>query len=579
MQLEETKLTVKLLDQLGNKLVEENLITQKQLEEALKRKKGTKEHLGEVLLKLNFISPETLNEFIARQLKIPNIDLKNYSIDPDVVSLFDDKIAKRYKIIPLFKIENVVTIAMVDPLDIFAIDNIKSLTNLEIEPVLASEKGISQAINQFYGAEDYLGKAIEELEKKTDVSLRLKEEPEKVSVEEVLDERPIIKIVNSIITQAVKEDASDIHIEPEKDRLRIRFRVDGYLYDVSTLSKKYHAPIISRIKVLAKLDIGQKRKPQDGKIHLAVRNKRIDLRISTYPVVYGEKMAIRILNLEKAKLKLTDIGFSKKTFERCKSIIKETSGIILVAGPTGCGKTTTLYATLNSINSEEINIITIEDPIEYQLENVNQGNVHEKAGITFSTALRSILRQDPDVIMVGEIRDQETAQLAIRAALTGHLVLSTLHTNDSTGAIARLLDMGAEPFLLSSSIKGIIAQRLVRMVCKECRKPYHSNPRVIADLGLKDLAQEMTFYKAEGCSSCRKTGYKGRTGIFELLIPDEKIIHLIIDKAESQKIKEAAIKAGMMTLQQEALAKVVEGITTLEEADRVVGLNIDWSKD
>jgi len=327
------------------------------------------------------------------------------------------------------------------------------------------------------------------------------------------------------------------------------------------------------------LDIGQKRKPQDGKIHLAVRNKRIDLRISTYPVVYGEKMAIRILNLEKAKLKLTDIGFSKKTFERCKSIIKETSGIILVAGPTGCGKTTTLYATLNSINSEEINIITIEDPIEYQLENVNQGNVHEKAGITFSTALRSILRQDPDVIMVGEIRDQETAQLAIRAALTGHLVLSTLHTNDSTGAIARLLDMGAEPFLLSSSIKGIIAQRLVRMVCKECRKPYHSNPRVIADLGLKDLAQEMTFYKAEGCSSCRKTGYKGRTGIFELLIPDEKIIHLIIDKAESQKIKEAAIKAGMMTLQQEALAKVVEGLTTLEELNRVVDLNIQLPKD
>lgn len=577
MQLEETKLTVKLLDQLGNKLVEENLITQQQLEEALKRKKGTKEHLGEVLLKLSFISPETLNEFIARQLNIPNVDLKNYSIDPDVVSLFDDKIAKRYKIIPLFKIENVVTIAMVDPLDIFAIDNIKSLTNLEIEPVLGSEEGILQAINQFYGAEDYLGKAIEELEKKEEVSLRLKEEPEKVSVEKVLDERPIIKIVNSIITQAVKEDASDIHIEPEKDRLRIRFRVDGYLYDVSTLSKKYHAPIISRIKVLAKLDIGQKRKPQDGKIHLTVGNKRIDLRISTYPVVYGEKMAIRILDLEKAKVKLTDIGFSEKTFERYKRIIKETSGIILVTGPTGCGKTTTLYATLNSINSEEINITTIEDPIEYQLENINQGNVDERAKITFSTALRSILRQDPDVIMVGEIRDQETAQLAIRAALTGHLVFSTLHTNDSAGAIARLLDIGAEPFLLSSSIKGIIAQRLLRTVCKKCRNPYHPDPQLTLKLGLKNVSQDITFYKEVGCSFCRNTGYKGRTGIFELMIPDEKIKELIINKEDSNKIKQAAIAGGMSTLKQEVLQKVLSGITTLEEASRLVNLEVNSS--
>jgi len=572
MPSEETKLTVKLLDQLGNKLVEQGLLTQEQLDEAQKREKGTKEHLGELLLKLNFISPETLNEFIARQLEIPHVDLKNYSIDSEVLSLIDEKIARRYKIIPLFKIENVVTVAMVDPLDIFAIDNIKSLTNLEIEPVLASEEGISQAINQFYGAEDYLGQAVEELEKEDEVSLRLKEEPEEVSFGEVSDQRPMIKMVNSIINQAVKEDASDIHIEPEKDRLRIRLRVDGYLYDVSTLSKKYHAPIISRIKVLAKLDIGQKRKPQDGKIHLTVGDKRIDLRISTYPVIYGEKMAIRVLDLGKAKVKLKDIGFSENTQERYNRIIKEPNGIILVTGPTGSGKTTTLYASLNSINTEGINITTIEDPIEYQLENINQGNVDQKAGVTFSVALRTILRQDPDVIMVGEIRDQETAELAIRAALTGHLVLSTLHTNDSAGAIARLLDVGAEPFLLSSSIKGIIAQRLVRKVCHKCRKPYQPDPELLLKLGLKNEGQDITFYKAEGCSACRNSGYKGRTGIFELLITDEKIRDLIIKKEDSNKIKQAAVEGGMTTLREEALKKVLSGITTLEEASRVMNL-------
>jgi len=572
MPSEETKLTVKLLDQLGNKLVEQGLLTQEQLDEAQKREKGTKEHLGELLLKLNFISPETLNEFIARQLEIPHVDLKNYSIDSEVLSLIDEKIARRYKIIPLFKIENVVTVAMVDPLDIFAIDNIKSLTNLEIEPVLASDEGISQAINQFYGAEDYLGQAVEELEKEDEVSLRLKEEPEEVSFGEVSDQRPMIKMVNSIINQAVKEDASDIHIEPEKDRLRIRLRVDGYLYDVSTLSKKYHAPIISRIKVLAKLDIGQKRKPQDGKIHLTVGDKRIDLRISTYPVIYGEKMAIRVLDLGKAKVKLKDIGFSENTQERYNRIIKEPNGIILVTGPTGSGKTTTLYASLNSINTEGINITTIEDPIEYQLENINQGNVDQKAGVTFSVALRTILRQDPDVIMVGEIRDQETAELAIRAALTGHLVLSTLHTNDSAGAIARLLDVGAEPFLLSSSIKGIIAQRLVRKVCHKCRKPYQPDPELLLKLGLKNEGQDITFYKAGGCSACRNSGYKGRTGIFELLITDEKIRDLIIKKEDSNKIKQAAVEGGMTTLREEALKKVLSGITTLEEASRVMNL-------
>jgi type IV pilus assembly protein PilB len=595
MPAKEPKLSIKFLDQLGERFVEEGLISQSQLDEAFKKKEKTGEHLGEVLLNLSFISPEKLNEFIAKTLEIPFVDLQKYTIDPKTVSLFDQKTARRYKMIPLFKIEDTVTVAMVDPLDIFAIDNIKSMTDFQIEPVLASEENILQAMKQFYGSQDYLGEVVEELEKSegsvTDQAGRradaggikeVKEQDEKLlqgiygesdlALEGGIDDKPIIKIVNSMISQGVKEQASDIHIEPEKEKLKIRFRIDGFLCDVSTLSNKYHLPIVSRIKILAKMDIGQKRKPQDGKIHMNIGQKKIDLRVSTYPVIYGEKVAIRILDWDNAQVKLDDIGFCSEVMEGYSEIIKESKGIVLVTGPTGSGKTTTLYATINTINSEGINITTIEDPIEYQLENVNQGNVDEKAGITFPTALRTILRQDPDVIMVGEVRDMETAQLAIRAALTGHLVFSTLHTNDAPGAVFRLLDMGVEPFLLSSSIKGILAQRLVRMVCKKCREPFKPDEKTIVQLGLTSENKEITFFKAKGCPSCRMTGYKGRTGIFELLIVNEEIGKLILEKKDSEKIKQCAIKSGMRTLQREALQKVLDGVTTLEEAKRVTDL-------
>jgi type IV pilus assembly protein PilB len=568
----ESKFTLKFLDRLGDRLVEEGLISKNKLEDALREKEKTKKHLGEILLKMNLISVEKLNEFIAKQLAIPTVDLSSYTIDPEVISLFDEKIARRYNMLPLFKIENAVTVAMADPLDIFALDNVKGMIQFEIEPVIASAQSIMKAIDHYFGTKDHIQEMVGEMEKEEKRDLISDKEQLIREVEELRDDKPIIKIVNSVITQAVQEEASDIHIEPEKDNLRIRFRVDGFLYDVSSLPKRYHLPIISRIKIQAKMDIGEKRKPQDGKIHLNLGDKKVDLRISTYPVVYGEKMAIRILDLSKAQVMLEEIGLSEENLEKYREILKGGTGIVLVTGPTGSGKTTTLYATLNYISTGELNITTIEDPIEYQLENINQGQVDEKAGITFPTALRTILRQDPDVIMVGEIRDKETAELAIQAALTGHLVLSTLHTNDAAGAITRLLDMGIEPFLLSSTIKGVIAQRLVRMICPKCKKTHPPNQEILEKLGYEDQIIDLSLYKGKGCSFCRNSGYKGRTGVFELLVTDDKISDLITNKSPSHRIKEEAINAGMISLQKDALSKVFSGSTTLEEIIRVIGV-------
>ncbi len=553
-------------------MVEEGLLSSEQLQEALKEKNRTRRPLGEVLLGMDLVSLEELNEFIAKQLALPTVDLSSYTIDPEVISLFDEKVARKYKIIPLFKIENVLTIAMADPLDIFALDNVKGMVQFEIEPVIASEQSIIKTIDHFFGVKDYIQEMVGDMEKEKNKELVLDNESSVKEAEEFIQDKPIIKIVNSIIAQAVQEEASDIHIEPEKDNLRIRFRVDGFLYDVSILPKKYHLPIISRIKIQAKMDIGEKRKPQDGKIHLVWDNEKVDLRISTYPVVYGEKMAIRILDLSKAQVKLGQIGLSEENLEKYQEIIKGGTGIVLVTGPTGSGKTTTLYATLNYINSGELNITTIEDPIEYQLENINQGQVDEKAGITFPTALRTILRQDPDVIMVGEIRDKETAELAIQAALTGHLVLSTLHTNDAAGAITRLLDMGIEPFLLSSTIKGVMAQRLVRLICPKCKKSHQPNPEILEKLGYEGEMENLNLYQGGGCSFCRNSGYKGRTGIFELLVSSDRISDLIANKSPSYMIKEEAVKTGMVPLGQDALSKVLKGLTTLEEIVRVIGV-------
>ena len=447
------------------------------------------------------------------------------------------------------------TVAMADPLNILAIDKMKGQVGYEIEPVLCLEEDIQREIERFYGKKDYVGEIVQIAEK--DKNLK----------EKVID-GSVIKIVDSMIEQATEEDASDIHIEPEKDKLRLRYRIDGFLQEISSLPKQYHPPIVSRIKVLAKMDISQKRKSQDGQIRLKIRNRMVDFRISTYPVIHGEKVVIRILDPLKAKVRLGDLGFSKDTIQRFNQIITEPNGMVLVTGPTGSGKTTTLYAALNSINSQEKNIVTIEDPIEYQLENINQANVDEKAGVTFANSLRTILRQDPDVIMVGEIRDTETAQLAIRAALTGHLVFSTVHTNDAVGTITRLVNMELDPFLLSSSIRGILAQRLLRKVCQKCKETYQPDSKLLQKYDCDE--GNLAFYKSVGCPQCRNTGYKGRIGIFEFLIPNDKIRNLIQQKSPENQIRNEALKSGMVSLKDDGFGKARQGITTLEELERVV---------
>ncbi len=566
----ESVLSLRLLDKLGKRLVEEGLITDEQLQTALQEKKDRKQHLGEVLLELKFMTSEELNQFIARHLGIPHVDLNDYSIDPKVVALFDEATARKNKMIPLFQIEDTVTIAMADPVDVFAIDQIKSIAKLKIEPVVASEETISKAIDSFFGSKEHLQGLVREIETDEKQPLVDLGKPEALELTGDGLGGPAVKVVAAILNQAIKEEASDIHIEPEKDKLRVRFRIDGFLYDMSSFPEHYAQPIVSRIKILAKLDIGEKRKPQDGKIHLNISGKKIDLRISTYPVVHGEKVAIRILDLTKGQIKLEDLGFSPETLERYKDLLCVSNGIILVTGPTGSGKTTTLYATLNSVNTESRHIITIEDPVEYQLNNISQGQVDAKAGLTFANALRSILRQDPDIIMVGEIRDQETAELAIHAALTGHLVFSTLHTNDAPGAIVRLLDMGVEPFLLSSSLRGVLAQRLVRKVCPKCPEVYVPDKNVLRSFNL-DQKSGLELRRGKGCRNCRMSGYKGRTGLVELLVPNREVSELINAKAPTNRISKEALKSGMKSMQEEGIRKVLEGATTFEEIQRVIG--------
>jgi len=563
----ETKVVSTLLDKLGSELVESGLITQSQLNEAQKYIEESGGHLGEALLELGYISMDKLNEFIAERLNIPYVDLSQYDIDLATANLIDEETARKYKIIPLFEIEDVVTVAMADPLNVFVIENLRGLTNKSVEPVLASEESILSAIDSFWGVKSQIGGFIEELKSSDDeftsVARKLEEE-----VESELVDKPIIKLVNSIIEEAVDSGASDIHIEPYENCVRVRFRIDGVLTEISKLDYRYHSPIVTRFKVMTKMDIGQKRVPQDGRIHIKVKGRKIDLRVSTYPVVYGEKVVLRILDLSRVHVSLDSIGFEPSVLSTYRKLIRSSHGIILVTGPTGSGKTTTLYATLNEINENNLNITTIEDPVEYEVKGINQGEVDEKAGVTFASALRSILRQDPDVILVGEIRDAETAELAIRAALTGHLVFSTLHTTSSAGAVSRLIDMGIEPFLLASTIKGIVGQRLVRVICNNCKTEYSAELEELSSIGIEDMGVKVLF-RGTGCNECRGSGYRGRMGIFELLVPDTEIRKLIVERVPDGVIHEAAVRKGMITIRQDGINKVLKGLTTINEVLRV----------
>jgi type IV pilus assembly protein PilB len=566
-QYEAENLSLKKVDQIAEKLVREGAISRKQLDQALANQKQTRKILAEILLEKGFVSAEKLAELVAEALQIPFVRLQNYAVDQRVLAKVDADLIRQYEFFPLFQTGDTLTIAMTDPLNLATLDTIRKSLGDRVEVVFCLPNDLHRMVDRWFGSEDLIRKTVANLPEQM---VEKKAGPSDIAViEKSSSEATVVKIVNSLITQAVKDSVSDIHIEPQEEELQVRFRIDGLLKKILSLSMNLHMGVISRIKILADMDIAECRRPQDGRTRLRINGKVIDFRVSTYPTIHGEKVVIRVLDNTKAQVELGNLGLSSEAQERLERLVTKSHGLFLVTGPTGSGKTTTLYAVINLINSESRNIMTIEDPVEYRLNNVTQGQVNEKAGVTFSTALRSILRQDPDVIMVGEMRDAETIQLALRAALTGHLVLSTLHTNDAASAVTRLLDIGVEPFLFSSSLLGILAQRLVRKLCEKCHQQYRPSSTLLSQLSPRPAGEKLCFYKPVGCYDCKNIGYKGRIGLFEFLLPSRKIEDLIMSRAPADQVRDQAIKEGMETLRQNGLSKAQNGITTLEEVLRV----------
>lgn len=551
---------------LGKILVEKGLLTQQQLQSALEIQKNTKQRLGEVLVSYNFINEEQLYEILAEQKNVPflkfsDINIKN--VDTNLFVFIPKDIAEKYLVFPIEKSENTLILAMKDPFDIFVIDTIESIVNLKVSPVWMTEKDIKEAINKFY--QEILISAEETISE---------EEREQVGETEYKEtDAPVIKYVDNLLKQAISTKASDIHVEPLDKYGIIRIREDGILSEVDKVEKNFYPAVVSRIKVLSNLDIAERRLPQDGKFRIKTKDKNIDVRVSTLPTIYGEKVVMRILDKSNLLLNIEDLGFTSQEVKIYKEALSKSYGMILVTGPTGSGKTTTLYSGLNYINTPDKNITTVEDPVEYELKGINQVNVKPQIGLTFANILRSILRQDPDIILVGEIRDKETAEIAIHAALTGHLVLSTLHTNDATSSISRLVHMGIEPILISSSLVLIMAQRLVRCICQNCKQEEKVDSSVISFLEKKlgiSIDKNTKFYKGKGCDICKKTGYKGRSVVCEMLKLDEEIKYMIVENKSEIEIKEKAISNGMMTLQQSAFQKAKLGITTLDEVIKLM---------
>ncbi len=555
---------------LAETLVEIGLLTQKQAEEAQKEEHATGHAFRKIIVQKGFISDEDLISFMAAQMGLPRIELKNYIIDSSLIELVPEDLARKHQIIPLLKIGKSLTCAMFDPLNIFALDELRNRTGFDIEPAVATEQEIKEALNQYYSVKGSIDEIVKTIDKER-VGLKDGQEFDLKKLQEVSGEPPVVRLVNLMIMEAIKEGSSDIHIEPEEDNVRIRFRVDGVLYDRAPMPKYLQSAIISRIKILSELNIAEHRASQDGRFQVKMESRQIDVRVSVVATIFGENMVLRLLDRSSTILSLSQLGFSKDILSKYEKLIHRPFGIILVTGPTGSGKTTTLYASLNLINSSQKNIITIEDPVEYHLTGIRQIQVEPKAGTTFATGLRSMLRQDPDVIMVGEIRDRETAEIAIQAALTGHLVFSTLHTNDAASAVSRLIDMGVEPFLVSSALIGVLAQRLVRAICKECKEEYIPSQEMINDIGCKGVSESsgIKFFKGKGCPKCSHTGYKGRIGIFELMMVDDAIRSRITAKSPREEIKKQAEAIGIVSLKADGLQKAKEGITTVEEVLRL----------
>ncbi|MGD0211838.1 MAG: type IV-A pilus assembly ATPase PilB [Terriglobales bacterium] len=564
---------------LGDLLVKEKVITPEQLEQATKLQKESHSRLASALVKLGFLSDEDVTNFLSRQYGVPAINLSYFEIDPAVVKLIPYETAKRYQILPLSRVGASLTIAMVDPTNVFAMDDIKFMTGFNIEPVVASESSIVENIDKSYGTskEEELEQVMQSMNdagESTDIEVQNEEqELELRELEKAADEAPIVKLVNLVLTDAVKRGASDIHMEPYEKEFRVRFRIDGVLQLIMNPPLKLKDAITSRLKIMAKLDISEKRLPQDGRIMLKMqiggKKKQLDFRVSTLPTLWGEKIVLRLLDKENLRLDMTKLGFEQESLVKFEKAILKPYGMVLVTGPTGSGKTNTLYSAISRLNQPDTNIMTAEDPVEFQLGGVNQVQMKEQIGLNFAAALRAFLRQDPNIILVGEIRDFETAEIAIKAALTGHLVLSTLHTNGAPETITRLMNMGIEPFLVATSVHLICAQRLIRRICKDCSEPVEVPVQALIDEGFSpEEAKTVQIMKGKGCATCNKTGYKGRTGLYEVMEVDDEIRELVLVGASAVELKKKAIERGMITLRRSGLTKVAQGWTTLEEVAR-----------
>ncbi len=553
-------------------------ISDDQLRQALDVQKETREPLAQILVNMGLISEKEKVRILGRQWGIPFVDLTDRQIDKDLLKLIPHHLLQRWKAVPVDRNGPRLVVAMVNPLDVYAIDQMRLVAGMDIESVIGSAEDISAALGQSMSAREELAGALQDMSHEfgegADIQLdTVQGEDDDMAIDELrelMEDAPVVRLANLIIDQALRDKASDIHIQPEANRVRVRYRLDGILHDTMTVPKKAQAPLVSRIKVMADLDIAERRAPQDGRISLRVGGKEYDFRVSTNPGVNGEKVVMRILDKTGVQVRLDRLGIPNVMMDDFESLINRSYGIITVTGPTGSGKSTTLYSALNQLNSPEKNILTIEDPVEYQLPGLTQTQVNIRAKVTFASALRTFLRQDPDIILVGEIRDAETALIATEAALTGHLVFSTLHTNDAPTAIARMIEMGIEPFLIASSVIGVLAQRLVRVICPDCKEAYTPPVEAFRRLNLAMDLDSVTFYRGRGCDRCRQTGYRGRIGVFELMMVTDHLRELVLRKAPTHELRQAGLEAGMVTLRQDAMQKILEGITTMEEALRVV---------
>src|SRR5437762_1989760 len=561
---------------LGDLLVADGLLGQEQLQKALVEQKGSTEKLGSILIRLGFINEEQLIGFLSRQYGVPSITLSQLEIDLEVLKLVPAAIAKKYEVLPVRRMGNSLALAMADPTNVFALDDISFMTNLQVLPLVASQTAIKKAIDRHYESKtEAIASVMQDMS--TDLSnvevVEGDEDSAKIDtfeLKESADEAPVVKLVNMVLVDAIQKGASDIHFESYEKVFRIRFRIDGVLHEMLSPPKRLESAILSRLKIMSNLDISERRMPQDGRIKLRYSTLEIDFRVSTLPTIFGEKAVLRILDKDALQLDLTKLGFDPWSLEKFNGVIHQPYGMVLITGPTGSGKTTTLYSAIHTINSPDVNIMTAEDPVEYNLKGINQVQINESVGRTFAAALRSFLRQDPDVILVGETRDLETAQISIRAALTGHLVFTTLHTNDCPSTVARLLDMGIPPFLVSSSLLLILAQRLGRKLCSGCREPYEVDEQTLVPYGHVSTGRgKVTLYKGKGCPACSFTGMKGRVAIYEVMPISDELRDAILRSAQTAELQKIAQSQGMKTLRQSGLSKVLEGTTTIEEVLRV----------